>query len=220
MRATSANLRGALADLRERSWHQTTVGAIVRKIAAEHGLTPAIEAALDHAAIDHLDQANESDINLLTRLAREHDAIATIKAGRLLFLPAGQGASVSGAALPTLAIERRQGDQHRFALADRDQGSVVAASYQDSRSSKRGSVRYAGPAGEKPARAKSKAIDADTGNTLTLRRQQGQRATRRQVGVGACAAWRGFVLDHPGAGPAGLDTGMSRAGAGVQAGDR
>ncbi|WP_375592129.1 phage late control D family protein [Chitiniphilus eburneus] len=186
VRATSANLRGALADLRERSWHQTSVGAIVRKIATEHGLTPAIEPTLDRASVGHLDQANESDINLLTRLAREHDAIATIKAGRLLFLAAGQGTSVSGAELPTLTIERRQGDQHRFSLADRDQASTVVASYQDSRSSKRGSVRYAGPAGERPSQTKSKAIAADTGNTLTLRHVYASKGNAQR---GAKSAW-------------------------------
>src|SRR6185369_1057851 len=46
IRARSADLRAGLTTQRERSWHATTLGAIVRTIADENGLIPVIPASL------------------------------------------------------------------------------------------------------------------------------------------------------------------------------
>ncbi len=78
-----------------------------------------------------VDQANESDANLLSRLGREHDAIATVKAGRLLFMPTGKATTASGLALPHVTLSRADGDQHRFLQADRDAYTGVKAYYYD-----------------------------------------------------------------------------------------
>jgi phage protein D len=78
-----------------------------------------------------LDQANESDANLLSRLGREHDAIATVKAGRLLFLPTGKATSASGKALPHVLLTRADGDGHRYLQADRDAYSGVKAYFYE-----------------------------------------------------------------------------------------
>jgi hypothetical protein len=121
-------LRGGLKVRRERSWDATPLAFIISAIAA-YGLTPLVGAGLAAINIAHLDQANESDANLLSRLGREHDAIATIKAGRLLFLPTGQAATASGLALPPATLTRADGDQHRFLQADRDAYTGVKAYY-------------------------------------------------------------------------------------------
>lgn len=131
IRARSADLRGGLATPMERSFHATTVGAIVRTIADENGLAPVIGADLDVQAIPHLDQTNESSASFLTRLASLFDAIAAVKDGRLLFMPAGLGRSASGKPLPVATIERADGDQHRFTLAERDACTAVRAVYYD-----------------------------------------------------------------------------------------
>lgn len=78
-----------------------------------------------------VDQANESDANLLSRLGREHDAIATVKAGRLLFMPTGKATTASGLALPHVTLTRADSDQHRFLQADRDAYTGVKAYYYD-----------------------------------------------------------------------------------------
>lgn len=131
IRARSADLRGGLKAKRERSWHATTVGAVVSAIAAAYGLSAVVSAALSVIDVLHLDQANESDANLLTRLGQEHDAIATIKAGHLLFMPAGKSTTASGLALPHVTLTRRDGDQHRFLQADRDSYTGVKAYYYE-----------------------------------------------------------------------------------------
>jgi phage protein D len=131
LRARSADLRGGLKAKQERSWHTTTLGAVIGAIAAAYGLSPVISAVLSAIDLPHLDQANESDANLLSRLGEQHDAIATIKAGRLLFLPAGASSSASGLALPHVLLTRQDGDQHRFLQADRDSYTGVKAYFYD-----------------------------------------------------------------------------------------
>lgn len=131
IRARSADLREGLASKKEKSWHGTTLGEIVREVAAANNLTPKISGDLDKVAIQHVDQTKESDLNLLTRLAKEHDAIATVKDGNLLLLPAGKGKTVGGKALPHRVLTRRDGDSHSFQMADRDSYSGVVAQYND-----------------------------------------------------------------------------------------
>jgi phage protein D len=131
IRARSADLRGNLKTKRERSWHATTLGAVVASIAAAHGLSPVISAALSVVELLHLDQANESDANLLSRLGLQFDAISNIKAGRLLFMPTGNSTTASGAALPHVTLIRQDGDQHRFLQADRDSYTGAKAYYYD-----------------------------------------------------------------------------------------
>ena len=140
IRARSADLRAGLSTQRTRSFHQLSVASILNDIAAAHGLTAAIAAQLAGEIIDHLDQTNESDANLLTRLAGMFDAIATIKAGRLVFMPAGAGLSASGKPLPVMSITRQDGDQHRFSIAERDTYTAVRALYNDIELGQQGAV--------------------------------------------------------------------------------
>ena len=138
--ARSVDLRAGLATQQERSWHATTLGNIVQTIAAEHDLKPAIAASLASQPIDHLDQTNESAINLLTRLAYRYDAIATVKDGRLLFVPAGGGVSASGKPIPAVTIVRASGDRHTFTIADRQTYGAVRALYHDIAGATKGEV--------------------------------------------------------------------------------
>lgn len=131
IRARSADLSGGLKVKRERSWDATPLAAILGAIATAYGLSPLIGAALGAINIPHLDQANESDANLLTRLGRDHDAIAAIKAGRLLFMPTGKAVTASGLALPHITLTREDGDQHRFLQANRDAYTGVKAYYYE-----------------------------------------------------------------------------------------
>lgn len=140
IRARSADLRTGLSTQRERSWHDTTLGEIIRAIAAENDLQPVISPRLESQHIDHIDQTNESAVNLLTRLAEQFDAIATVKDGKLLFFNAASGASISGKAFPAVAITRESGDQHRFSIAERESYNAVKATYNDIEAGVKGEV--------------------------------------------------------------------------------
>lgn len=133
IRARSADFRETLNTRREKSWHQTTVGEVVKEIAGRHNLKMALGKDLTDKAIDHIDQTNESDASFLMRLARQYGAIASVKDGYLLFLRQGQGKTASGKALPVVTITRKDGDGHRFTLADRGAYTGVIASWLHTR---------------------------------------------------------------------------------------
>ncbi len=131
VRARSANLRQTLPGKRSQSWHDTTLGAVIDAIAGRHDLTPAISDTLAGIAIDHIDQTDESDMNFATRLGKRYDAVAAIKADRLLFIAAGAAITARGKKIPPVTITRRQGDQHRYSICDRESNTGVIASWND-----------------------------------------------------------------------------------------
>jgi len=131
IRARSADLRKGLKTKRERSWSNSTVGDVLGDIAIANDLTATIAGELDGLAVLQLDQANESDANLLTRLGEEYDAVATVKAGNLIFMPSNGGKTVSGLDLPHITLTRADGDQHSFLQADRDSYDGVRAYFYD-----------------------------------------------------------------------------------------
>ncbi|EAB7708376.1 TPA: phage late control D family protein [Salmonella enterica] len=133
IRARSADFRETLNTRREKSWHQTTVGEVVKEIAARHKLKMALGKDLTDKALDHLDQTNESDASFLMKLARQYGAIASVKDGNLLFIRQGQGRTASGKPLPVITITRKAGDGHRFTLADRGAYTGVIASWLHTR---------------------------------------------------------------------------------------
>lgn len=131
IRGKSADLRGNLNKLRQTSYHQQTVGSIVDAIAQRHSLIPACAERFKGMQIDHIDQQNESDPAFLTRLAGQCGALTSIKSGRLLFIGQGKGLTASGKPLPSVIITRQDGDQHRFAVADREAYTGVVANWHD-----------------------------------------------------------------------------------------
>ncbi|ECD5485669.1 phage late control D family protein [Salmonella enterica subsp. enterica serovar Brijbhumi] len=133
IRARSADFRETLNTRREKSWHQTTVGKVVKEIAARHNLKVALGKDLTDKALDHMDQTNESDASFLMKLARQYGAIASVKDGNLLFIRQGQGRTASGKPLPVITITRKAGDGHRFILADRGAYTGVIASWLHTR---------------------------------------------------------------------------------------
>lgn len=137
LRARSADLTGALRRRTERSYHDTTLGQIIRDIAGANSLQAVVGDTLDPEPVDHIDQTNESDLNFLTRLGKRYDAVATVKEGRLLFMLAHGGKTASGADMPLHMIYRRDGDSHDYNHSTRDAYTGVLASWQDPRAGKK-----------------------------------------------------------------------------------
>ncbi|MDG6881065.1 Phage protein D [Phocoenobacter uteri] len=142
IRARSADMRGSLLEHKERSFHKKTIKKIVEQIAGENKLTPMVGKSFSNQIIEHIDQSGESSINLLSRMAKEYDAIATVKNGNLLFIETGQGKTASGQVLPEIYITRNQGDQHRYAIAEGENYKAVRAYYHDIKTGKREQVYF------------------------------------------------------------------------------
>lgn len=129
IKGKAADMRGGLKATRSRAWRETTVGEIVKTIAGEHELTPAVSAELAGVAITHRDQAGESDLNFLTRLGRDLGAVAAPKGGALVFAPAASAASPTGKRLSTVTLDRMDLTSWRGVGADRSAYGTVKARY-------------------------------------------------------------------------------------------
>jgi len=131
LRCRSADLRATLRQRASHSWHGATLGQIVRDIAAKNGLQSKVDADLQDVQVPHIDQTNESDVHFLTRLGRQHDAVATVKKGRLVFLAIDSTKNAAGQDLDAITLTRSDGDRHRYHLAARDSYTGVRAHWHD-----------------------------------------------------------------------------------------
>lgn len=123
-----------LQTKKTRSWNAgKTLGEITKAIAGEHGLTPAVQDAIASVVLPHVDQTDESDMNLLTRLARDHDGVVKPAGGALVLTKRGssQAANASGTPLPTVEIEPGMITSGRMRLSKRGNAGSVVAHWRD-----------------------------------------------------------------------------------------
>lgn len=102
--AKAADMVGPFRSPKTRSWDEATLGKLIETIAAEHRYEAKIDPELAVIPIPHLDQTEESDMALLTRLATKHDAVAKPVAGFLVLARQGSAKTISGQALPTITL--------------------------------------------------------------------------------------------------------------------
>lgn len=131
----------ALQSQKTRSWAKgTTVGAMVKRIAGEHGLKPAVSPELAGIVLPHTDQSHESDMNLLLRIAKRYDAIAKSAGGALVFVRRGDALTSKGAPMSRVELTPADGSDYRVTIASRDSAGSVVAYYRDTRKAKRQEV--------------------------------------------------------------------------------
>ena len=193
--ARSVNLCEKMNVKKERSWHGATIGAIVKTIAEEAKIEAVIADGLASVEIRHRDQTNESDASFLTRLARDFDAIAAAKAGRLLFFRKGRGQTASGRPLPAMTIRMIDGDQPKIAIANRNRYNRVEAFWIDRASGQKKNVVFRKKDGaedgvervEKRKKTKADAQASPAGNTYTLRHAFASEEEAREA---ALSTWK------------------------------
>ncbi|AYA03988.1 hypothetical protein BEN74_15055 [Acinetobacter sp. WCHAc010034] len=138
VKASSANFKSNIKEAKSKSYHRKKFGEIAAEIAKNHSLTLVMTSNLKNIDLSHVDQTNESDLNLLTRLAKQNGAEMAVKKDRLLIFAAGSAKTASGKDLPTITLIRNSGDQFRYSEQDRESDHTgVSASYQDTGKAKR-----------------------------------------------------------------------------------
>lgn len=142
IKGRSAKLDGPLRTRTERSFHKKTVADIVKTIAKANNLEPVIDRYAGTKKIDHIDQTNESDITFLNRLGKRFDVVVTVKEGKLLFIPTHGGKKADGTKMPTLSLDKIDGDNYSFRQVSRDSYTGVTAFWMEPRKSKRSKVVY------------------------------------------------------------------------------
>lgn len=136
IKAKSADMRAAIKSAKTRAWQDVTVADIVAKIAGEHGLAKQISDSLKTVHYTYLAQTSESDLNFLTRIARDLDATCKPAGGALVFVKTGEGKAADGSALPVFTVHRSQMASASWQLTGRGKYGRVVAEW-----SKRGTGR-------------------------------------------------------------------------------
>ncbi|MDH7641164.1 contractile injection system protein, VgrG/Pvc8 family [Sphingomonas oryzagri] len=151
IRARSADFTQA-SELRTRkahAWTDTTLGAVLGEIAQRNGLQLKISADLSAVAIPSVHQSRESDMALARRLGREHDAVATVKAGKLIFNPAGSSSTPAGKSMPAITLRKRDCGPFTYDVAEREAVTGVTAAYHDRDAAKQATVTEGKASGAK-----------------------------------------------------------------------
>ena len=129
----AADLRAEMKQNREVHWDDTSVADIVSDVAKRHGLIPRVAGAVGSHVYKWFGQQDESDIHVLERLAKRHNALFSVKDGHLIFAELGSGLSALGAALTPVIV--RPGDivegSCRVRFADRTAYKDVIGYYHD-----------------------------------------------------------------------------------------
>lgn len=127
----AANLGGSIQEQKTRAWDDVTIEQIVAKIAGEHKLTPMVAKKLAQIHFDHLDQTDESDVAFLNRLAKDHDALATVKGQTMLFIERGEGKTASGLKMLPVPITRTGKIRWSMTLITRGKFGSVEATWHN-----------------------------------------------------------------------------------------
>lgn len=144
VRGESADFTSTFRVREDKSWEGKTVGEVLKAVAGRQGLKASIAPDLASRAVGNLAQSRQSDAALLRRLGKQFDAVATVKAGTLIFSPIGAATTPSGREVPAFSIRRADGDTHNWQDADRDAYGGVSASYHDDGEAKRKRVKVGG----------------------------------------------------------------------------
>lgn len=140
IRCNAADMTGEIKAPKERSWDNITLGDVVRTIAGELRLVPAISHQLADIQLGHVDQT-ESDMQLLTRLCADQGATCKVADGRLVVAKRASGKSTGGSDLPVVLIDSGNCDSWTATIAERGRYKTVVAMVHDLDSGKRDEVR-------------------------------------------------------------------------------
>ncbi|APR97830.1 phage late control D family protein [Wolbachia endosymbiont of Folsomia candida] len=99
VRCLAANFKSSLKEKTSRVWKDITLGDLVREIAQKHGYKSKVAEKFENVLVQYKNQTNESDINFLKGLGREHDALVKPVGGCITFISRGEGKSVTGKVL-------------------------------------------------------------------------------------------------------------------------
>lgn len=172
IRARSADFASGFRVRRERSDRDTTLGTVIRRVAADNGLTARIAPDLAGIAIPVLAQDQRSDMALVRDLGRRYDAVATVKARCLIFARIGSATTSTGLTIAPATIARSEGESFTYRRVEREQADAVEARYHDQDEAKRDTVKV-------DAKASGPNADTSTDKSAPSRGRRGDRAVRR-----------------------------------------
>ena len=129
IKAHATNLRISLKEKVSREWHQITLENLVKEIAEKHGYGYKVAEEFKDVIISHINQTEESDISLLTKIAVEREAMAKLAGGCIVFIPKNMAKSATGKALGTTTIQPQDTINWKVHFTVRDKYNSVVAKW-------------------------------------------------------------------------------------------
>lgn len=115
----SAKMKQSYKSPKQATYDEVTFGELASLIAEQHGYELAISDSVKSIHFPHIDQVNESDMNLINRLARAHGAIGKVIANRLVITPKGESKTVTGKELPIVHLSDSSESKGRVTIQER-----------------------------------------------------------------------------------------------------
>lgn len=129
IKAHATNLRISLKAKVSKEWHQITLENLVREIAHKHGYGYKVAEEFKNVLITHINQTEESDISLLTKIAIEREAMVKLAGGYILFISKNMAKSATGKALGTTTIRPQDTINWKVHFTVRDKYNSVVVKW-------------------------------------------------------------------------------------------
>ena len=123
---------GPIQQQKTRSWRAgLTLQNIAAKIAADNGLTLAITDVARSIVPGHIDQLDESDISILTRLAIQYDLVAKPTGGKLFVGKRSGSTRADGSPMPVIDLKPVDVSRWEMVRSLSEATGTVIATYRD-----------------------------------------------------------------------------------------
>lgn len=124
IKAGATDFNAPYKSQKSREWDDVFLGDILSHIAKMNGLELIVDQELADIFMDYYRQNQESDMQLVAKLAHEHGAEGTIKSGKLVFKVKSKAAKV---------IDIEPSDESRFSLSwfDKPKYDCIVATWHD-----------------------------------------------------------------------------------------
>jgi len=219
IQASGADLKRKLKGVGREHFEDRTVEEIVQTIAGRNGMSARVDAELGRIKLTYRARLDVSEIDFLTTLADEHDAVVKPMGDRLVMTKRGSGQSAGGEALPPILIEKWQCSSWEVSPEGRAQYETVKAGFIDQTTGKRRTVEaktgLKGPSftlkspypneeqAQKAAQAEARRLTRNTGEGwFDLARGRFDAQAEAEVIAGAsfregiAGSWRADAVEH------------------------
>lgn len=137
IQASAADLKAKLKGVGREHFEDKTIGEIVTTIAGRNGMTAHVDSELASIKVKYKARVDTSEIDFLTAIADEHDAVVKPMGDRLVMTKRGSGKSASGKSLPVLRIEKSDCEEWKVSPEGRARYRKVKAGWIDQKTGKR-----------------------------------------------------------------------------------
>lgn len=122
----------ALQSRKQRSFPDgITIKTLVETIAADHGMTAEVESSVANIVLGHIDQTDQSDIDLLTRSTIEKNVSIKAADKKIIVVPRSQAKRTNGAGAPSVSLKKSDVSSWDIKVSQRQRYDKTVTKWHD-----------------------------------------------------------------------------------------